>query len=234
LEFIINWLTFSFDFALLLPPLGAIKSYGISPANIKIFFFLSLFLLLIAIVYWSSSSMLGENKSTAFLIGLCVCVLGIVGLKKSVGNINDLTTLFSVSWFPLVLTMRFFEGMSLGHLFRKKIGVWIPLALLIPMVGSAYVLLADLTEDKIAYIKAVLLVLGAFIASFYLIKQLKSAQKEEKSGIEFVGVSIFLTFCSASLYVATDNKLGVIYTYLFPAGILFGLLFGHKMKENVN
>ena len=234
MEFIINWLTFSLDFALLLPPLGAIKSYGISPENIKTLFFLSLLLLLIAVVYWSSSSMLGENKTTAFLIGLCVCALGIVGLKSSVGDINELKTLFSASWFPLVLTMRFFEGMSLGHLFRKKMGVWIPLALIIPMVGSAYVLLADLTEEKIAYIKTGLLILGAFIASFYLIKQLKSALNEDKSGIGFVGVSIFLTFCTASFYVATDKKLGLVYTCLLPTGILFGILFGHKMKEEAN
>lgn len=173
------------------------------------------------------------GKATGLLMGICIVAIGLLGWKNREGGLNELLSLVEVSWLPLVLTIRLIEGVSIGNVIRGKLGVWLPFALIIPLVGAAYITFYDVHVETIVYLKTLLMVLGAITASLFLIGKLKNTDFASESDSTFIGISMFLTFCSASLYITTNATLFAIYTYLFPVGVISGILFGKKVFEEV-
>ena len=99
--------------------------------------------------------MFGGSKITTLVASICILGIGLIGWKQRDGGLNDLQLLIDASWFPLVLTMRLIEGISIGNIFRKRLGIWLPIALIVPMIGAAYVVLVDVPIVHVAYLKAV-------------------------------------------------------------------------------
>ncbi len=228
MELIAKWITTSIDLAFLLPPINQIRALGVSPIHLNMFFFTCLTLLLIAVVNLSCIGFFSNNTIVCLVIGLCVITLGLIGLGKDHQQARMAQALIKTSWFPLVVTVRFIEGASIGSLFRKRLGLYLPVAVIIPAAGSAFFVLDNSPIVPVFFLKSGLIVLGAALAALSVTKAFKIPDNSSKLSTSFVKFSMFITFCSASFYIYTDTTTLTLYTYLFPTGFFVGLLTGNK------
>ena len=210
-------LELAFDLALLLPPMSEFESWSISPEIAKAVCFGGVGILTLVLLHSAAKEMFGSGPGV--MVAVCVFGIGWVGLPP-----GSWDSIFLAAYVPMILSMRFAEGIAIGQAVGWRWGAVVFLA--VPLAIAASLLLSEATTVVSTAFQIGWVVLGGLVASVVWARQVAPAFGSLEIPPALIAVPLLLVFLSTSLYV--DGHVSTILGSPMVLGVICGSILNSR------
>ena len=221
---VLDAIDFFVDLVCMMPPLEQADLGGVPPGLLLAACLGSVFLLLVSVTGSALKDAFAGKGVVAAVAAVCVCLIGFLSMDQSA-----LGGLYVVGYPALVISLRGAEGMIIGSKYGPAARFWHCGAFL----GAGiviYVALLQLPAPSLRIAKGAWAVLGAVVAS-----QGWTAKISQPGNFPFDSpfskFSLFLVFITTMLYVQSSNVDRLLFQWVFPVGIVLGVVTGRVDKQ---
>lgn len=211
----LSYFDFAMDIVCFMPPINEVESITVTRDQAILFAFGALGLLVVAITGAAMKEVFSGNPAIAVVMAICVSAIGFIGLDQ-----EALKGVFLAGYPPLVIALRFGEGVIVGERTSAYLRWWHGILLLAVVVGL-YQILKPLSPDTLATLKGGWAVFGVVVASFAWTRVMAGAPLFRNP---FCLIAVFAVFASTLAYVSTSPFERAIYQWALPGGLLVGII----------
>lgn len=211
-----------FDLICFVPPFANNDSFQISPELSPIICLVAVAIIFLLFFVRLFKQQLGFGKVIGWIIASCIVVLSFGFIKET-----DLNFVFIVFYIPMMLIIRFIEGILISSKLKKikNIKIYLPVVIIFVAIFLA---MAQIPKEITIIIQLLWSVTGVLIASFQITKMVTKTNKTILFDNVIAKIGLYVIFGSTLFYISTDATDKIIYMIVLPIGFAIRFIGSKK------